>query len=62
MKFQFKLNSGLSQSLDPDADASEVSIRVNVAASSGGGGSIGLDDISSMSEDSVAIIAMGVVG
>ena len=45
--------------LDLDADASEVSIRVNVAASSGGGGSIGLDDISTMSEDSVAIIAMG---
>ena len=49
-------------SLDPDAEPSEVSIRVNVAASSGGGGSIGLDDISSMSEDSVAIIAMGVGG
>ena len=49
-------------SLDLDAEASEVSIRVNVAASSGGGGSIGLDDISSMSEDSVAIIAMGVGG
>ena len=45
--------------LDLDADASEVSIRVNVAASSGGGGSIGLDDISTMSEDSIAIIAMG---
>jgi len=49
-------------SLDPDAEPSEVSIRVNVAASSGGGGSIGLDDIGSMSEDSVAIIAMGVGG
>lgn len=48
--------------LDLDAEASEVSIRVNVAASSGGGGSIGLDDISSMSEDSVAVIAMGVGG
>ena len=48
--------------LDLDAEASEVSIRVNVAASSGGGGSIGLDDISSMSEDSVAIIAMGAGG
>ena len=49
-------------SLDPDAEPSEVSIRVNVAASSSGGGSIGLDDIGSMSEDSVAIIAMGVGG
>ena len=49
-------------SLDLDAEPSEVSIRVNVAASSGGGGSIGLDDIGSMSEDSVAIIAMGVGG
>lgn len=49
-------------SLDLDAEPSEVSIRVNVAASSGGGGSIGLDDISSMSEDSVAIIGMGVGG
>ena len=49
-------------SLDPDAEPSEVSIRVNVAASSGGGGSIGIDDISSMGEDSVAIIAMGAGG
>ena len=49
-------------SLDLDAEPSEVSIRVNVAASSGGGGSIGLDDIGSMSEDSVAVIAMGVGG
>ena len=45
--------------LDLDAEASEVTIRVNVAASSGAGGSIGLDDISSMSEDNVAMIAMG---
>ena len=45
--------------LDQNAEGSEVSIRVNVAASSGGGGSIGLDDISSLSEDNVAIIAMG---
>ena len=48
--------------LDTEAEASEVSVRVVVAASSGGGGSIGLDDISSMSEDSVAIIAMGAGG
>lgn len=44
--------------LDIDAEASEVSIRVNVAASSGGGGSIGLDDLSTMNEDSVAVVAM----
>lgn len=44
--------------LDLDAEASEVSIRVNVAASSGGGGSIGLDDLSTMNEDSVAVVAM----
>jgi hypothetical protein len=42
--------------LDPDAEASEVSVRVVVAASSGGGGSIGLD---SMDQDSIAMIAMG---
>lgn len=42
--------------LDTEAEASEVSVRVVVAPSSGGGGSIGLD---SMDQDSIAMIAMG---
>ena len=42
--------------LDTEAEASEVSVRIVVAASSGGGGSIGLD---SMDQDSIAMIAMG---
>jgi len=51
--------------LDTNAEPSEVSIRVNVAASSGGGGSIGLDDFSSMDQDNIAMIAMaggGIIG
>ena len=51
--------------LDTNAAPSEVSIRVNVAASSGGGGSIGLDDFSSMDQDNIAMIAMaggGIIG
>jgi hypothetical protein len=42
--------------LDTDAEASEVSVRVVLFASSGGGGSIGLDPLD---QDSVAMIAMG---
>ena len=48
--------------LDTEAEASEVSVRVVVAASSGSGGSIGIDDFSTMDEDSFAMIAMAVGG
>ena len=51
--------------LDTEAEASEVSVRVVVAASSGSGGSIGIDDFSTMDQDSFAMIAMaggGLIG
>ncbi len=48
--------------LDTEAEASEVSVRVVVAASSGSGGSIGIDDFSTMDQDSFAMIAMAVGG
>jgi len=44
--------------LDTSADADEVSIRVVVAASSGTTGSIGIGELNSMSQDSVATIGM----
>jgi len=44
--------------LDSSADADEISIRVVVAPSSGGGGSIGISDLNAMSQDSVAQIGM----
>jgi len=48
--------------LDSSAESSEVTVRIVVAASSGGGGSIGFDDFDTMSEDSIAMIGMGVGG
>ena len=51
--------------LDQSGESDEVSIRVVVATSSGGGGSFGAGDLSSMSQDSLAqvgIIAGGVFG
>ena len=48
--------------LDTNAEASEVSIRVVVAASSGGGGSIGLDDFETLDGDSMAMIGMAAGG
>ena len=51
--------------LDTSAEASEVSIRVVVAPSSGGGGSIGLNDFDTMDQDSIAMIGMaggGLIG
>ena len=44
--------------LDSSAEADEISIRVVVAPSSGGGGSIGISDLNAMSQDSVAQIGM----
>ena len=48
--------------LDTNADPSEVSIRVVVAASSGGGGSFGVDDFETMDGDGMAMIGMAVGG
>lgn len=45
--------------LDSSAEPSEVTVRIVVAASSGGGGSIGFD---TMSEDNMAMIGMGLGG
>lgn len=51
--------------LDTTAEASEVSVRVVVAPSSGGGGSIGVDTLETLDSDSVAVIGMaggGLIG
>lgn len=48
--------------LDTNAEPSEVSVRIVVAASSGGGGSIGFDDFETMDGDGMAMIGMAVGG